>query len=658
MPSLTWYRQRLRAMPPAEIPWRAWRLARQWLGRCRTWPEARDLPLAAIWHGDCSAEMFRSWNVGFPPVPDEEALARLPKAWRDGTVEEAENLLAHRFTLFALTREHLGEAIDWNRDYSSGKCVPLEYAPALDYRSSDRVGDVKYVWELGRMQHLTRLAQAWRLTRDDRFPREIVAQVTSWIDQCPHMMGIHWTSPMDAALRLISWSWAVHLVADWEGLRDEFVQLLVRSIDQHLRFIDRNYSLSSSANNHLVAEASGAYFSASYWFQLKYADRWRGRAKRHLVRECLRQNYPDGVNKEQAFAYEFFVWDLFLLAALIGRARGDDFPKAYWRRLERMAEFMACVSDFRGHTPNIGDRDDGIAVDLGQDRAHPALGMLATTASVWQRVDFRAWAGSDGGEWVSWLTGSSPASSGGGQLQTSQAVAARTSHHFPNGGYYVFRDGFREREILLLFDVGPLGWPATAVHGHADALSIVLHLAGEPVLVDPGTFSYQDTERRRSDRGTAQHNTLWFGGADQAEYINRFVWGTRPEVNVLSVNSTNGRETVEAEVRWWTGALHRRRVDRVAGSQKFTVTDSWTGPEPPGIGFSLAPGLAVETAPHEFLVATHGFRLRIANESTPGDIADIHIAPRCYREEPSVRIRFRPTKSSGRTVTDISWDFE
>ncbi len=39
-------------------------------------------------------------------------------------------------------------------------------------------------------------------------------------------------------------------------------------------------------------------------------------------------------------------------------------------------------------------------------------------------------------------------------------------------------------------DAAPLGFLSIAAHGHADALSFILHVDGSPILVDPGTFMY------------------------------------------------------------------------------------------------------------------------------------------------------------------------
>ena len=434
-----------------------------------------------IWSGSCSTDELRGLDQPFPNRPDAGDLAQWPQYWRERCLTDAERFLDHRFGFFHLNDEWFGERVDWHCDYASGKRVPLSYAGVLDYRNAKRIGDVKVIWELSRMQHLTRLAQAWRWTGDERFPAEIVDEISDWIGSNPWMMGINWTSPMECALRVLTWTWAFHLIRDWEGLSDGFCRVLVASIDQHLRTIDRSYSLFSSANNHLIAEASGVYLAAGYWRGLKGAARWRRRARAHLARECLRQNTRDGVNEEHSFAYQCFVWELLVLPALAGHAWGDDFPEEYWTRLRRMVEFLAWVTDQNGNMPNVGDQDDGKALNLSGDGKKPIEEMLATAGILFDRADFSHWGGKPPSEKAAWIIGLYNEI----EDQKGQSPSPRTSRSFKEGGYHVFRakDQSEEKEVLLLFDVAPNGDAVTGVHGHADALSVILYLGGQPFFL-------------------------------------------------------------------------------------------------------------------------------------------------------------------------------
>jgi hypothetical protein len=101
-----------------------------------------------------------------------------------------------------------------------------------------------------------------------------------------------------------------------------------------------------------------------------------------------------------------------------------------------------------------------------------------------------------------------------------------TGWAFPDGGYLLFGNNFgTEREIKGMLDCGPLGYLGIAAHGHADALSMTLSVAGEECLVDAGTYSYwQERKWRDYFRGTSAHNTLRIDGLDQSVAGGPFMW--------------------------------------------------------------------------------------------------------------------------------------
>ena len=51
--------------------------------------------------------------------------------------------------------------INWYRDAKSGLDWPFEYCHSLNLADIDRNSDVKFPWELSRLQWLMPLAQAW-----------------------------------------------------------------------------------------------------------------------------------------------------------------------------------------------------------------------------------------------------------------------------------------------------------------------------------------------------------------------------------------------------------------------------------------------------------------------------------------------------------------
>jgi uncharacterized heparinase superfamily protein len=102
-------------------------------------------------------------------------------------------------------------------------------------------------------------------------------------------------------------------------------------------------------------------------------------------------------------------------------------------------------------------------------------------------------------------------------------------------------------------------------------LSIQVWVRGAPVIVDPGTSTYEPGETRRRERSTAAHSTVSIDGGDQFEQWGAFRSGRLPEVTLIA--AVDGR--IEAEVRWPTMATHRRILSW--STREIVIADTVTG---------------------------------------------------------------------------------
>src|SRR5204863_4901248 len=116
---------------------------------------------------------------------------------------------------------------------------------------------------------------------------------------------------------------------DAEGFRRRWLNAIFR----HAQFVRSHFSLHSSANNHLIGEAAGLFVAAITWPCWPQAQAWLAESEAILEREALLQNAPDGVNREQAVAYQQFTLDLLLIPLLAGRANGRKLSAAYESRI-------------------------------------------------------------------------------------------------------------------------------------------------------------------------------------------------------------------------------------------------------------------------------------------------------------------------------------
>jgi hypothetical protein len=151
-----------------------------------------------------------------------------------------------------------------------------------------------------------------------------------------------------------------------------------------------------------------------------------------------------------------------------------------------------------------------------------------------------------------------------------------------------------EGELHVVADSGTFE-KGSGGHSHSDTLSFVMRLAGEEILIDPGTYTYvAEPELREWFRSSAAHNTIRIDGLNQATAVGPFRWMEHPETDVWKQ-----RDGALEGVCQYHGFTHRRRIlvqrqrllvhDEVFGSKGVHVVEQfWHAGEP---AEQLAPNL-------------------------------------------------------------------
>jgi hypothetical protein len=607
--SLKWRVARVRAMSSREIAFRVGRAVR---ARAERW----GLGLA-----HAPAPVGASGKPWLPALPRSFNVGKFTAA--------ADKVLSGAFHVFAMEHAPLGFPPRWNTDPRTGTTAPLVFGKSLDYRNPRNVGDIKYLWEINRHLELVTLAQAWHLSREERFALGCRALLDSWFQQAPYPFGVNWCSSLEHAIRLTNWSFAWHLLGSDESplfQGEEGVAFRARwltSVYQHCHFIAGHLSRHSSANNHLLGEATGLFIAASTWPLWEASARWRADAYEELEREARLQTFADGVNKEQAVWYHHAVADMMLVVGLVARAGDADFGPSYWQRLQSMLEFLASIMDVGGNVPQIGDADDGLLVrfDPGRD-FDPFRSLLATGAVLFERPEFKLKAG-ELDDKTRWLLGDG-AEATFGAIQPREEITLPVRQEFSQGGYYILGSDFETpQEVRIVADAGPLGYLSIAAHGHADALAFTLSAGGLPILVDPGTFAYH-TERRWRDyfRGTSAHNTVRVDGEDQSVPAGNFLWLQHAQATVESFESLpdgvrmvahhTGYERLADPVR------HRRTWIYERKEKRLRITDEIECRGPHGLEWfwHFAPGCGVSVGANTLVARREGVILTMTFPST------------------------------------------
>jgi Heparinase II/III-like protein/Heparinase II/III N-terminus len=490
---------------------------------------------------------------------------------------------------------------DWNVDPVTGTRIGLIFGLYIDFRHLGADVDIKHLWEINRLLWWIPLAQCFAVTGDRKYLDRIGRLLSSWLDACPYPLGANWSSPVEQGIRLINWSVVWHLIGGagsplFEGSEGaDLRQRWLVSIYQHMRFASDNYSLHSSANNHLVGEAAGVFVAAHVWDCWDDARRLRREAKAILEREALRQFSSDGVNLEQAIGYHKFCLQFLLACGLCGRMNDDDFAASFWSRIDAAMTFLASMMDCAGHVPSIGDSDDGEVWRFGYGAEFNSyLSLLAVGATLFARGDLQAKVASVSkgpDTQVPWLLGDVVP-------DTNLAEPQKFPTRFEIGGYVLLGEHLHSpQEFRVTFDCGPLGLNGIAGHGHADALSVLISWGGEPLLVDSGTYCYNAAPTyRHFFRGTRAHNTLLVDGLDQSEYASSFLWLRDVNSTLVAEAGATGQSVHachDGYKRLPDPVVHHRRVSLASDSGCLLIEDWLECAQPHGVEllWHAAPGV-------------------------------------------------------------------
>jgi uncharacterized heparinase superfamily protein len=552
-----WYARRLAAMSPREIAHRFGEQARrQMLRRASVGWSKFDLPDRPIGALPAFVALTHETRPG-----DEGA------SLRDASATILDGHFAALGQEWPRQPEGAWRGDAWFRDPVTGGQWPGAGTFCFDvrYRHDPVLGDVKYVWELNRLQFLQPIAISAAREKDAKLSRYAIDTVLSWMEANPPFQGINWVSGIELSLRLVSLAVVSASVGD--ALNADERKLFHAFVAVHAYWLERFPSLFSSANNHRVAEGLGLVVAALLAPESPSCGRWMVQGRAILEDAVESQFFSDGIGVEQTPTYSAFTLEMLGIGAALLNGTPHAFGPAWLDRLARAAQALEAFIDDTGCAPRIGDDDEGHVIAAGTAGKHcyPAS-VISSVGSIASQHD---------------------------KMPGDTAAVEPGLKHFAQGGYTIVRDTFGNRRAMLVFDHSLLGFGAIAAHGHADALAIWLHVDGKPVFADSGTYLYHSGGAWRDFfRSTAAHNTVEVAGLNQSIPAGAFNW--RHKARAKCTRFVPGdRWEIEARhdgYRSRLGIDHERTLRRTADG--FRIEDRLPGargPTPVAIRFLVHP---------------------------------------------------------------------
>ncbi|HEX8423222.1 MAG TPA: alginate lyase family protein, partial [Pyrinomonadaceae bacterium] len=540
-----------------------------------------------------SHPFFAAFNA---PATETRALLdrRFGAPARESLIERAERIVANRFDLLGLNGLDFGNPVDWHLEPVAGKRTPLAHWSRINYLDASVAGDKKITWELNRQQYFAVLGRAYFRTGDERYAETFARHLDAWTRANPPKRGINWASSLEVSFRAISWLWSLQFFKHSPHLTPALYTRALKFLYLHARHLEANLSTYFSPNTHLTGEALGLVYLGTLLPEFRRAPRWRATGRRILLAELHRQFRPDGVYFEQTSYYQRYTTDFYLHFLALLRA-ADDAPRetTLEATLNAALDHLMHLTLPDGTTPLFGDEDGGRFAWFDERAANDFRATLATGVALLGRADHK-FVAREASEETFWLLGSQGLDAFDALDAHPPAAASRA---FPDGGYYVMRDGWTPDSNYLLLDCGPHG-ALNGAHAHADALAILGCAArGRSTLVDSGTCTYTGSaDLRDAFRTTAAHNTLTVDGEPSSLPGSAFRW----------------RHIARSACRHWTS---RARFDLFEGEHD---------------GYTRLPAPAVHVRSVLFVKGDYWImRDRIETSGTHEYKLHFHFDPRC-----------------------------
>ena len=414
----------------------------------------------------------------------------------------------------------------WNFDPLEDKSWPKRQYEETRVHGHDTPRDVKIVWEINRFKDLPALGVAAYVTGDIRYADEVHHRIHSWIVCNPFGNTVNWSSPLEIAIRGISWIATLRLLhqAGFKVQEDKAIQ---QSLWQHATYLNASLSIDKILrSNHLIGETAGLYILSSL-LDFPEAAAFRERAKNIHSNAMLEQTYADGVSREASGWYHGFVTDFAELVSRTAHSNGDVMTDRFNKRLEQMIVYRNSIFATDNGIVKYGDFDNGRALALP-------------------------------GEWLDTIVGISPFATNVRKaiFESAEHITAKIEKN-----YFFAR-------------AGEFGWGGDGFssHAHDDLLCPVVYLDGNPILADAGTYVYVgDPEMRDRFRDARSHNNIIIGSSTGTLMKPYFGWSiTRKPAALGSHAKEEKRFTAVCSYGEWKRKHQRTFVLDDAG---FTMHD-------------------------------------------------------------------------------------
>lgn len=453
-------------------------------------------------------------------------------------IKAANELCNNEFTFLNITHKFKGNTVNWT---SNGL-------------------DKLWLYYLNYFEYLLILIESYYITQDEKYILKAQELINDWIDSTSPGQTNSWEA-YPISLRLVNWSylWEVVVAEDIE-IYNGFKEKLVGSIEQQVKFLKNNLE-KDLANNHYTANGKALFWIGVTFPNINYADSYLETGINILYTQLLKEVRNDGSQYENSTSYQLMTAKDYIEVLIYSKKNNINLPKEFYSITKKMFAYIVNLQKPDKSLPLLNDSAKDYPINVSE--------ILAIGSVFYKNEEFKFGSGNIQPQYLLKIFGIEGYKK---YLMMASSPPKHKSLLLKDSKYIIFRDGWNADSKYLLFDAGEIGPKHNAGHAHADNLSIILHVFGEDILIDPGTYEYEAGFKRNYYRSTKAHNTIeiedenqsTFWGPFRVGYIanSRLVKFDTNSTTVKAIASHDGYERLKQKV------IHTREIE-------WNKTDTW-----------------------------------------------------------------------------------
>ncbi len=321
------------------------------------------------------------------------------------------------------------------------------------------------------LRPLSNLVEAYNATGNQAYMERIIRITESFLNkgmESEYSWDKHTTAYRTMVLINIWWK-----LRENDVLTENMSTQILDALEKHGTFLAKNENYDHD-DNHGVTEAAALYLLGYNFPDLENASIWQELGRQRLENSLTELVDTDGVLVENSPYYHFYVLRMYWDINQYAKANNLPISTQFQQKIEQMIQYGTFV--------------------LQPDSTIPTIG-ASLHAKVLNKEQFKE-IGQNSPEFLYVISKS-----------REGTKPVNRSLQFPTAGQTIMRSGWGEsrpleNETYLYFDYGPY----RTAHSDLDALSFHLFGNGQPILVDPGLFSY-DLDKKGDTLKVLNHIT-------------------------------------------------------------------------------------------------------------------------------------------------------